>query len=108
MHCSLGGLPSKESGSAPGSFRASEAQPGCEEPGHQKKLVNLSQTSACTHLELPRVTCPTALSGFMHPHHPDSGRRMQRNWLIPGIRGFDNLFRKDTVSKLAAEIGGIT
>lgn len=68
--------PPQQSRSAQGSL---QAHPGCEELGHRGKLVNVSQTSA-QHLELPHVTCSTALNGFMHPHPtPDSGR-MQRNW----------------------------
>lgn len=43
--------------------------PGCKKPGTQGKLVNTLQISS--HLELlPRVTRPTALNGFMHPHPP--------------------------------------
>ena len=80
--------------------------------GTRGKLVNVSQVSAHACLELlPCVTCSTALNGFLHPHLPRPGRRMQRNSPIPAAYQVPEALiicsNKHTVSRIEAVIGVI-
>lgn len=101
MQCGLHVFPSKESPFEPGNRRASDVQPSCGEPGHQRETGKCVSDISPYRLGTPRcVTCSTALDGFMHPHLPRSGRRMQRKLAesrsMPGTRGFDDLFKYTT------------
>ena len=56
MQCGLGVFPSKESPFDPGNRGASDAQPCCGEPRHQREAGKVSQMSAYTCLELLPVS----------------------------------------------------
>ena len=98
MQCGLGVFPSKESPFDPGNHGASDAQPCCGEPRHQREArKGVSDVSLYMLGTPPCVTCSTALDAFMYPHLPGSGRRTQRKLTytssMPGTRGFDDLFK---------------
>lgn len=98
MQCGLGVFPSKDSPFDPGNRGASDAQPCCGEPQHQREAgKRVSDVSPYVLGTPPCVTCSTALDGFMHPYLPGSGRRIQRKLTytssMPGTRDFDDLFK---------------
>lgn len=57
------------------------------------KLISVSQNPHSHPWNSPRVTCSTALNGFVHPHPPDSERRMTRNWDLEALGFYTNSTR---------------
>lgn len=67
--------------------------PWLEGARHPWEADQCFSESALTPLERPpRVTCSTALNGFVHPHPPDS-ERMTRNWDLEALGFYTNSTR---------------
>lgn len=68
-----------------------EGLPSLQGARHPWETDKCFSESALTHLALPpHVTCSTALNGFVHPHPPDSEKRMMRNWHLEALGFYTN------------------